>query len=80
VTQVTGKIAGGDYDSEEHFAMEAPMRGLVALGILLIVVWIVAGLLFKTAGFLIHLLLIVGAIMLIVGLLKRAGRAVSRDI
>ena len=53
------------------------MRGLVALGILLIVVWAVAGLLFKTAGFLIHLLLIVGAIM---GLLKRAGRAVSRDI
>jgi predicted anti-sigma-YlaC factor YlaD len=56
------------------------MRGLVTLGILLIVVWAVAGLVFKTAGFLIHLLLIVGAIMLIVGLLKRAGRAVSRDI
>ena len=53
------------------------MRGIVALGILLIVVWAVAGLVFKTAGFLIHLLLIVGAIMLIVGLVKRAGRAVS---
>jgi hypothetical protein len=52
------------------------MRGLVGLGILLIVVW----LLFKTAGFLIHLLLIVGAIMLIVGLLKRGARAVSRDV
>jgi Family of unknown function (DUF5670) len=56
------------------------MRGLVGIGILLIVVWIVAGLLFKTAGFLIHLLLIVGAIMLIVGLLKRGARAVSRDV
>ncbi|HEY7612739.1 MAG TPA: DUF5670 family protein [Gemmatimonadales bacterium] len=55
------------------------MRGIVALGILLIVVWAVAGLLFKTAGFLIHLLLIVGAIMLIVGLVKRGSRAISRD-
>lgn len=56
------------------------MRGLVSLGVLLIVVWAVAWLVFKTAGFLIHLLLVVGAIMLILGLLKRAGRAVSREI
>ena len=56
-----------------------PMRGLVSLGILLVVLWAVAWLVFKTAGFLIHLLLIVGVIMLIVGLVKRAGRAVSRD-
>ena len=55
------------------------MRGLVSLGILLVVLWAVAWLVFKTAGFLIHLLLIVGVIMLIVGLVKRAGRAVSRD-
>ena len=47
---------------------------------MLLVLWAVAYLVFKTAGFLIHLLLIVGAIMLIVGVLKRAGRAVSRDI
>ena len=58
----------------------APMRGLISLGILLVVLWAVAWLVFKTAGFLIHLLLIVGAIMLIVGLVKRAGRAVSRDV
>jgi hypothetical protein len=59
---------------------EASMRGLVSLGILLVVLWAVAWLVFKTAGFFIHLLLIVGAIMLIVGLVKRAGRAVSRDL
>lgn len=56
------------------------MRGLVSLGILLVVLWAVAWLVFKTAGFLIHLLLIVGVIMLIVGLVKRAGRAVSRNV
>jgi hypothetical protein len=56
------------------------MKGLVSLGIVLLVLWAVAYLVFKTAGFLIHVLLIVGAIMLIVGLLKRAGRAVSRDL
>jgi hypothetical protein len=56
------------------------MKGLVSLGIVLLVLWAVAYLVFKTAGFLIHLLLIVGAIMLVIGLLKRAGRAVSRDI
>jgi hypothetical protein len=56
------------------------MRGLVSLGILLVVLWAVAWLVFKVAGLLIHLLLIVGVIMLIVGLVKRAGRAVSRDI
>jgi hypothetical protein len=55
------------------------MKGLVSVGILLVVLWAVAWLVFKTAGFLIHLLLIAGAIMLIVGLVKRAGRAVSRD-
>ncbi|HEX2219524.1 MAG TPA: lmo0937 family membrane protein [Gemmatimonadales bacterium] len=56
------------------------MKGLVSIGIVLLVLWAVAYLVFKTAGFLIHLLLIVGAIMLVMGLLKRAGRAVSRDI
>ena len=56
------------------------MRGLVSLGIVLVVLWAVALLVFKTAGFLIHLLLIVGVIMLILGLIKRAGRAVSRNV
>ena len=55
------------------------MRGLVSLGILLVILWAVAWLVFKTASLLIHLLLLVGVIMLIVGLVKRAGRAVSRD-
>ncbi len=56
------------------------MKGLVSLGVVLVVLWAVAYLVFKTAGFLIHLLLIVGAIMLVIGLVKRAGRAVSRDV
>ncbi|HVL18575.1 MAG TPA: DUF5670 family protein [Gemmatimonadales bacterium] len=55
------------------------MRGLVSLGILLVILWAVAWLVFKTAGLFIHLLLIVGIIMLVLGLVKRAGRAVSRD-
>jgi predicted anti-sigma-YlaC factor YlaD len=56
------------------------MKGLVSLGVVLVVLWAVAYLVFKTAGFLIHLLLIIGAIMLVIGLVKRAGRAVSRDV
>lgn len=56
------------------------MKGLVSLGVMLVVLWAIAYLVFKTAGFLIHLLLIIGAIMLVIGLVKRAGRAVSRDV
>jgi len=56
------------------------MKGLVSLGVVLVVLWAVAYLVFKTAGFLIHLLLIIGAIMLVIGLVMRAGRAVSRDV
>ncbi|HEY7505822.1 MAG TPA: DUF5670 family protein [Gemmatimonadales bacterium] len=56
------------------------MRALVSLGILLVVLWLVAWLVFKVAGLLIHLLLVAGVLMLIVGLVKRAGRAVSRDV
>jgi Family of unknown function (DUF5670) len=47
------------------------MQGLVSLGILLVIAWVVGFIVFKVAGFLIHLLLIVGAIMLIVGLARR---------
>jgi hypothetical protein len=46
------------------------VRGLVPIGILL---WVVGFLVFKVAGFLIHLLIIVGIIMLIVGFFKRIG-------
>jgi hypothetical protein len=49
------------------------VRGLVPIGILLVVVWVVGFLVFKVAGFLIHLLIIVGIIMLIVGFFKRIG-------
>jgi hypothetical protein len=56
------------------------VRGLVSLGVVLLVAWVVAYLVFKTAGFLIHLLLIVGAVMLLFGLLKRVTRGVSSDV
>ena len=48
------------------------MRGtLIGLGILLVIAWVFGYIVFKVAGFLIHLLLVIGAIVLIVGLLKR---------
>ncbi|MBA3319385.1 MAG: lmo0937 family membrane protein, partial [Gemmatimonadales bacterium] len=48
------------------------MRGIAVLGVVLIVAWVVGFVVFKVAGALIHLLLFVGAIMLIVGLIRRA--------
>jgi hypothetical protein len=53
---------------------------MIGLGAVLLVAWVAGFLVFKTAGFLIHLLLIVGAIMLVVGLVKRAGSGVSRNV
>jgi hypothetical protein len=47
------------------------MTTLMSLGMLLIVAWILGLIVFKVAGFLIHLLLIVGAILLAVGLYQR---------
>lgn len=49
------------------------MKGLVALGVVFIVIWALAFVIFKVAGLLIHLLLIVGAIMLIMGLVRRVS-------
>ncbi len=49
------------------------MRGLIPLGIVLVIAWVVGLLVFKLAGFLIHLLVIVGIIMLIAGFFKRSG-------
>ncbi len=49
------------------------MTGLVGLGVLLIVAWVFGFIIFKIAGILIHLLLIVGAVMLLMGLIRRAG-------
>jgi hypothetical protein len=54
------------------------MKGLVSLGALLIVLWAAAFVIFKVAGFLIHLLLIVGVVMLILGLIRRAGGRLTR--
>lgn len=53
------------------------MKGLVTIGIVLVVAWVFGFLVFKTASFLIHLLLIVGAVMLVVGLVKRASGSIS---
>ena len=49
------------------------MKGLVSLGALLVVIWAAAFVIFKVAGFFIHLVLIVGVILLILGLIRRAG-------
>lgn len=56
------------------------MRGLVSLGLVLLVAWVVGFIVFKAAGFLIHLLLIVGAVMLLIGLVKRLGGGASTRI
>ena len=45
--------------------------GLIGLGILLLVLWAVAFVVFKVAGFLIHLLVIVAIVMLIAGFFRR---------
>jgi hypothetical protein len=50
------------------------MRGLVGLGALLVIAWIVGFVVFKVAGFLIHVLLIVGAVILIAGFWKSLHR------
>ncbi len=49
------------------------MRGLVPIGILLVVAWVVGFLVFKVAGILIHLLIIVGIIMLIIGFFRKVS-------
>jgi hypothetical protein len=55
------------------------MSKLIPIGILLVVAWIIGFVVFKVAGFLIHLLVIVGVIMLIVGLFNRvSGRLTQR--
>jgi hypothetical protein len=45
--------------------------GLIGLGVLLLILWVVGFVVFKAAGFLIHLLVIVGIVMLIAGFLRR---------
>ncbi len=53
------------------------MRGLAALGLVLIVAWLVGFVVFKVAGFLIHLVLIVGAVLLLLGLFRRVRGGIS---
>jgi hypothetical protein len=55
------------------------MSGLISIGILLVIAWVVGFLVFKLAGFLIHLLVIVGVIMLIAGLVRRVSGDMSSD-
>ncbi len=43
----------------------------IGIGVLLLVAWVFGFLVFKVAGFLIHLVLIVGVILLIAGLVRR---------
>jgi hypothetical protein len=53
------------------------MNNLISIGIVLVVVWVLGFVVFKLAGFLIHLLVIVGVIMLIVGLFNRVSGGTS---
>jgi hypothetical protein len=55
------------------------MQNLISIGILLVVAWVVGFLVFKVAGFLIHLLVIIGIIMLVVGFFRRVGGDSSLD-
>jgi hypothetical protein len=48
------------------------VKGMVALGTLLVIAWVVGFLVFKIAGLLIHLLLLVGVIMLLLSFLRKA--------
>ena len=44
---------------------------LTGIGVLLLVAWVFGFLVFKVAGFLIHLVLVIGVILLIAGLVRR---------
>jgi len=52
------------------------MKGLLLLGAVLVVIWILALVVFKVVGFAIHLLLIAGIILLILGVVRRGANAV----
>jgi hypothetical protein len=47
------------------------MSGLIALAVILLVVWLIALVFFKIAGFAIHLLLIIAVVLLVLHFLKR---------
>jgi hypothetical protein len=66
-----------DETGKAIFDEEVPVRSLIPIGIVLVIVWLLGLVVFKVAGFLIHLLVIVGVIMLIVGLFKRVSGGLS---
>jgi hypothetical protein len=47
------------------------MGGLLGLAVLLLVCWLVALLVFKVAGFAIHLLVLVAIVLFVLGLIRR---------
>jgi hypothetical protein len=57
---------------------EVVMSVLVSLGVILIVLWAVLWLGFHIVGWIIHLLIIIGIVLLVWGLIKRGARAVDR--
>ena len=56
------------------------MSPLALLGIVLIVAWAILWLGFHMVSGAVHLLLIIGAVLLIWGLVKRGARAVDRNV
>jgi hypothetical protein len=56
------------------------MSLLVMLAVVLMVIWLGALIVFKIAGFAIHLLLIAGLVLLAVGLFRRGSDAVRRRL
>ena len=51
----------------------------MAVGFALLVIWLLGFVVFKVAGFLIHLLLIAAAVVLIVGLVRRVTPGARRN-
>jgi hypothetical protein len=51
------------------------MRTLLWLGIALVVLWALGWLVFRIASAIIHLVLVVGIILAIIGLVRRGARA-----
>lgn len=58
--------------------MNGRMKGLLALGALLVVLWLVALMVFKVVGFAIHLLLLAGVVFVVLAVVRRGASAVRR--
>ena len=53
------------------------MKGLVSIGVVLLVLWAVLWLGFKIASGLLHLVVVVAIVLIVWGLLKRGARAIT---